>query len=106
MHSRCLRGWAHPGKVTVVISNNGNSRALSRAKAASIPAHHLSSITHSTQETLDAAISEALSAGPVDIVFLAGYLKRLGPATLAAFRGRVLNIHPALLPRFGARAQV
>jgi phosphoribosylglycinamide formyltransferase 1 len=91
------------GKVVVVISNNGNSGALSRAKAAGIPAHHLSSITHPTQETLDAAISAALSAGRVDIVFLAGYLKRLGPATLATFRGRVLNTHPALLPRFGGQ---
>jgi phosphoribosylglycinamide formyltransferase-1 len=91
------------GKVVVAISNNRNSGALSRAKAAGIPAHHLSSITHPTQETLDAAIGAALSAGRVDIVFLAGYLKRLGPATLAAFRGRVLNTHPALLPRFGGQ---
>ena len=43
------------GKVVVVISNNGNSGALARAKAAGIPAHHLSSITHPTPETLDAA---------------------------------------------------
>ena len=91
------------GKVVVVISNNGNSGALSRAKAAGIPAHHLSSITHPTPETLDAAISATLSAGQVDIVFLAGYLKRLGPVTLAAFCGRVLNTHPALLPKFGGQ---
>ena len=91
------------GRVVVVISNNGNSRALSRAKAAGIPAHHLSSVTHPTQGALDAAISEALTAAQADIVFLAGYLKRLGPATLAAFRGRVLNTHPALLPKFGGQ---
>jgi phosphoribosylglycinamide formyltransferase 1 len=65
--------------------------------------HHLSSITHPTPETLDAAISAALSADRVDIVFLAGYLKRLGPATLAAFHGRVLNTYPALLPKFGGQ---
>jgi len=91
------------GNVVVVISNNGNSGALFRAKAAGIPAHHLSSVTHPTQETLDAAIGAALSADRVDVVFLAGYLKRLGPATLAAFRGRVLNTHPALLPKFGGQ---
>jgi len=91
------------GRVVVVISNNGNSRALSRAKAAGIRAHHLSSVTHPTQGALDAAISEALTAAQADIVFLAGYLKRLGPATLAAFRGRVLNTHPALLPKFGGQ---
>jgi phosphoribosylglycinamide formyltransferase-1 len=91
------------GTVVVVISNNGNSGALSRARAAGIPAHHLSSITHPTQETLDEAIRAALSADRVHVVFLAGYLKRLGPATLAAFRGRVLNTHPALLPQFGGQ---
>ena len=89
------------GMVVVVISNNGNARALSRAKVAGITAHHLSSVTHPVPGTLDAAISEALTAARADIVFLAGYLKRLGPATLAAFRGRVLNTHPALLPKFG-----
>ena len=91
------------GKVVVVISNNGDSGALFRARAAGIPAHHLSSFTHPTQDGLDAAIRAALSGEQVDVVFLAGYLKRLGPATLAAFRGRVLNTHPALLPRFGGQ---
>jgi len=56
-----------------------------------------------TPDTLDAAITAALSAAQVDVVFLAGYLKRLGPATLGAFRGRVLNTHPALLPKFGGQ---
>lgn len=89
------------GEVVAVISNNGSSGALMRSRAAGIPSHHLSSVTHGTREALDAAIKLALSAAQVDVVFLAGYLKRLGPVTLAAFRGRVLNTHPALLPRFG-----
>ena len=91
------------GGVVVVISNNGNSGALVRAKVAGIRAHHLSSVTHPTAGGLDAAIREALAAAQVDIVFLAGYLKRLGPATLAEFRNRVLNTHPALLPKFGGQ---
>ncbi len=91
------------GQVVVVISNNGGAGALSRARAAGVPAHHLSSATHPTQDTLDAAISAALAANQVDVVFLAGYLKRVGPATLAAFRGRILNTHPALLPKFGGQ---
>ena len=44
--------------------------------------------------------SEYLSAG-ADVIVLAGYMKRIGPRTLAAFAGRILNIHPALLPRHG-----
>jgi phosphoribosylglycinamide formyltransferase-1 len=39
----------------------------------------------------------------VDTVILAGYMKRIGPATLAVYRGRILNIHPALLPKFGGQ---
>ena len=89
------------GDVAVVISNNSGSGALRRARAAGIPAHHLSSVTHPAPHALDAAITAALVDGWVDVVFRAGYLTRLGPATLAAFRGRVLNTHPALLPKFG-----
>src|SRR5262245_22990859 len=88
------------GNVVVVISNNSASGALVRAKAAGIPAHHLSTVTHPAPEALDTAIAAALVAANVDVVFLAGYLKQLGPATLRTFRGRVLNTHPALLPRF------
>jgi phosphoribosylglycinamide formyltransferase 1 len=91
------------GEVVTVVSNNGGSGALTRSRAAGIPAHHLSSVTHPTPDTLDVAIRAALSAAQVDVVFLAGYLKRLGPATLTEFRGRVLNTHPALLPKFGGQ---
>jgi phosphoribosylglycinamide formyltransferase-1 len=89
------------GNVGVVISNNSGSGALRRARAAGIPVHHLSSVTHQAPQALDAAIKAALVDARVDVVFLAGYLKRLGPDTLATFRGLVLNTHPALLPKFG-----
>jgi len=89
------------GEVKAVISNNSGSGALRRARAAGIPAHHISSVTHPAPQALDAAIKAALVDARVDVVCLAGYLKRLGPDTLAAFRGRVLNTHPALLPKFG-----
>ncbi len=89
------------GRVSVVISNNGNAGALVRARAAGVSAHHLSSKTHSQAAALDAAIRDALVAAQVELVFLGGYMKKLGPLTLQAFKGRVLNTHPALLPRFG-----
>ena len=90
-----------PGRVTVVVSNNGNSGALVRARRAGIRALHLSSKTHNNPEELDAAMRDALVAADVELVFLAGYMKRLGPLVLAAFKGRILNTHPALLPKFG-----
>ncbi len=91
------------GRVVSVISNNSGSGALRRAAAAGIETFHLSSVTHSSGDSLDAAICEALQRARADVIFLAGYMKRLGPQTLAAFPARILNTHPALLPKFGGR---
>jgi phosphoribosylglycinamide formyltransferase 1 len=89
------------GVVAVVISNNSNSGALRRARVAAVPAVHLSGVTHPDADNLDRAIAGTLSDHRVDWVLLAGYMKKLGPFTLAAYRGRIVNTHPALLPHFG-----
>ena len=89
------------GRVAVVVSNNGDSGALKRARQAGVEAVHLSSKTHEDPAALDAAIRGVLVAADVDVVFLAGYMKKLGPLVLRAFERRILNTHPALLPRFG-----
>jgi phosphoribosylglycinamide formyltransferase-1 len=86
----------------VVISNNSEAVALERARKAGIPRYHISGKTH-PEEIEDHAILRTLRAHDVDTVILAGYMKRLGPLTLQAFRGRILNIHPALLPKFGGQ---
>lgn len=98
----CERG-AIDARVALVIGNNADSGALRRARAAHIPVRHLSSTTHPDAAALDRAICTELTEQQVDLVLLAGYMKKLGPATLAAFAGRVLNTHPALLPRFGGK---
>jgi phosphoribosylglycinamide formyltransferase-1 len=85
----------------VVISNNSDSGALERARREGIPAYHLSSHTHG--EGLDEAILETLRRHGVELVVLAGYMKKLGPRTLVAYRNRIVNIHPALLPKFGGQ---
>ena len=91
------------GRVVAVISNNSGSGALRRAAAAGIETFHLSSVTHSSGDSLDAAICDALERARADVIFMAGYMKRLGPRTLAAFPARILNTHPALLPKFGGQ---
>lgn len=91
-----------PGfEVAVVISNNSGSGALRRAAAAGVPRVWLSSKTHADADALDRAITAVLEEHGVELVLLAGYMKRLGPRTLAAFRGRIVNTHPSLLPKFG-----
>jgi phosphoribosylglycinamide formyltransferase-1 len=90
-----------PASVAVVISNNRESGSMRRATAAGVPALHLSRATHPDPAALDAAIRSALVTAGVDLVFLAGYMRKLGPLVLEAFAGRILNTHPALLPQFG-----
>lgn len=87
----------------VVISNNASSGALARAKTEAIPAYHLSGKTHPDVQGLDQAIKETLARHQVELVVLAGYMKKLGPITLRAYQGRVINIHPALLPKHGGK---
>ena len=96
-------GGRIPGRVSVVVSNNSASGALVKARQAGVQAVHLSSRTHRDPAMLDAAIRDVLVAAAVDVVFLAGYMKKLGPVVLGTFRGRILNTHPALLPQFGGR---
>ncbi len=87
----------------VVISNNSRSGAARRAGNHSIPFYHLSGKTHPVPEELDLAICQALEKHEADVVLLAGYMKKLGPITLEKFGGRILNTHPALLPKFGGQ---
>jgi phosphoribosylglycinamide formyltransferase-1 len=88
-------------RVSVVVSNNSESGAIRRAREAGIRAVHLSSATHPDPDALDRAIVQCLDDAAVDLVVLAGYMKRLGPATLARFKDRMINTHPSLLPKFG-----
>lgn len=90
-------------KPVVVISNNKESGALARARKANIPAFHLSGATHPDPTALDRAIAELLLKHDADLVALAGYMKKIGPAMLSAFPTRVINIHPGLLPEYGGR---
>lgn len=87
----------------ILICNNEDAAAFAIAKRHNIPRYHLSGKTHPDPELLDHAICAALKKHAVDLVMLSGYMKLLGPITLKAYRNRILNIHPALLPKFGGR---
>jgi phosphoribosylglycinamide formyltransferase-1 len=98
----CEQGQLH-AEVVLVISNNSGSGALARARRHGIASRHLSARTHDGDDRLDRAIAAALQACAPDVVLLAGYMKKLGSHTLAAYRGRIVNTHPSLLPKFGGR---
>lgn len=88
---------------SVVVSNRSQSEALAKARHAGIPAYHLSTYTHPSPEDLDGEFLRVLRKHDADLIILAGYLKKLGPQTLDHYRNRVINIHPALLPKYGGQ---
>lgn len=98
----CREG-AIAAEPVVVIGNNSDAFALERARRAAIPTYHLSAHTHRDPAALDAAIAETLARHGVELVALAGYMKRLGPRVLDRWRGRIINVHPSLLPKFGGQ---
>lgn len=91
---------AFPG---VVISNNANSGVLEFAESSNIPARRIGGPAFADDEVRDEAILAELRHHDVDLVLLLGYMKLIGPRTTAAYRGRILNTHPALLPSHGGK---
>jgi phosphoribosylglycinamide formyltransferase-1 len=91
------------GLVGLVLSNNSGSGALRRATVSGVSTRHLSGVTHPDANALDQAMLASLVEARTDVVLLAGYMKKLGPSTLTHYEGRILNTHPALLPRFGGQ---
>jgi len=82
-------------KVVLVASNRADSPALIRAATASIDIAYFDAADDGTQ------LLELLRKFRVDLVVLAGYLKRIPPSVIREYAGRIINIHPALLPAFG-----
>ena len=98
----CAEGSLN-AQVVALICNNSNAPVVERADRMQIPAYHLSRSTHSEASALDAAIYKHLSCAQVQLVVLAGYMKKLGPLVLGEFAGRIINVHPSLLPRHGGQ---
>jgi len=88
-------------QIRVVISNNSKAGALERARNHNIPAIHLSHKQFAIPEEFDEKLLSILKENETDFVVLAGYMKMLSPTVIRAYRNRILNIHPALLPSFG-----
>lgn len=90
-------------KVSVVVSNNGDSLALKRARTEGIPAYHLSAKLFGSEEILAQKILEVLADYGTDMIFLAGYMRMLHETILEKYHNRIFNIHPALLPKYGGK---
>jgi len=87
----------------VLITNNRKAEALNRAKEYNLKSHIFNGITHPDPEDLDLTIYNALQEANCDLIVLAGYMKLIGPKVLNAYKGRIINIHPSLLPAHGGQ---
>lgn len=90
-------------EIALLICNNSQAPVIERAQRANVNHGHFSNKTHGTDERLDEAICEALMAAGTDLVVLAGYMKKLGPRVLQTYSGRMINVHPSLLPKYGGQ---
>ena len=90
------------GRIAVVISNVEGAPGLERARRAGIPALFRDHRGRK-REDFDAELQALLREHAVDLVCLAGYMRLLSPAFISAFAGRILNVHPSLLPAFPGR---
>jgi phosphoribosylglycinamide formyltransferase-1 len=92
-------------EVVAVGSDQPDARALERAALAEVPSAVFARADHPDRTARDAAMGAWLEAQGVELVVLAGYMQLLAPGFLSRFPGRVVNVHPALLPAFpGIRA--
>lgn len=87
----------------VLICNNADAPALGFARERNMPAHHISAKTAGGDDAADTAICDAFRNAGCTWIVMSGYLRKLGPKTLKTFEGHILNIHPALLPKFGGQ---
>lgn len=89
------------GEARILVTNKRGAPALEFAAAHGVPTRVIPTLPD--PDAADAALAAALQAAGAELILLSGYLRKLGPRTLAAFPNRILNIHPALLPSHGGQ---
>jgi phosphoribosylglycinamide formyltransferase-1 len=90
----------YPAAVTHVVSNKRDAGGLAIARANAIATSVVEHTAHATREAFDAALAAAVDASEPDLVVLAGFMRVLTPAFVARYAGRLLNVHPSLLPAY------
>jgi len=90
----------YPGSVVGVVSNKSDAYGLTRAKNAEIDTVALSHKDFESRESYDQALIEKIDQFSPDIIVLAGFMRILTPAFVQHYQGKLLNIHPSLLPKY------
>ena len=87
-------------KIALVVSDNKDARALARAKSSGIETLYLNPKEYKSREDYDRAIVKNLRAKDAGLVVLAGFMRLMSPYFVNEYKGKIMNIHPALLPSF------
>jgi phosphoribosylglycinamide formyltransferase-1 len=98
VRARQAEGW--PARIAAVISNKPDAQGLLFAQAQGIPTAVVPNKDYPTREAFDAALQETIDRYQPDLVVLAGFMRILTAPFVAHYEGRMLNIHPSLLPLF------
>ncbi|MBP3304466.1 MAG: phosphoribosylglycinamide formyltransferase [Oscillospiraceae bacterium] len=88
------------GKIALVVSNNADAYALERAKKAGIPTEVILKKVCGSQEAFEARLMETLAEYGTDVIILAGFMTILTKNFTSRYPGRILNVHPSLIPSF------
>jgi len=95
-----ITGDDHPARIRAVISNRADAFGLERARKASIDTRVLDHKAYADREAFDAALIEVIDGYKPQLVVLAGFMRILTPGFVRHYQGRLLNIHPSLLPKY------
>jgi phosphoribosylglycinamide formyltransferase-1 len=87
----------------LMVGNNSKAAAFDRARSHGIPTLHIAPSRFPNEESYAERLSSALKEAGVELIVLAGYMKKLPPAIVGLYRNRIMNIHPGLLPAFGGK---
>jgi phosphoribosylglycinamide formyltransferase-1 len=98
VHAAREEAW--PAQIAAVISNRSEAGGLAFAQVEGIPTEVVLHEAYATREDFDQALQQAIDAYAPDLLVLAGFMRILTPAFIAHYAGRMLNIHPSLLPLF------
>jgi phosphoribosylglycinamide formyltransferase-1 len=90
----------YPAKIVVVVSNRPDAEGLNRAREAGIEALSIDHKAYSTRESFEQALDEALRARDIEFICLAGFMRVLTNWFVERWAGRMVNVHPSLLPLF------
>jgi phosphoribosylglycinamide formyltransferase 1 len=100
---RADRGDLPGVRLALLVTNNSGCGAAEYARSRAMRVDHLSTVTHPDPAALEARLLAALAECEVDLLVLAGYMKLLPRGVIRHYVGAIVNIHPALLPRFGGK---